>query len=84
MASTKDISIYQVIIFLQPSTFLPTNHWSKYLSNPTYLVTPTSLVVFLIDLTTTQKNDKKKQNEGNARNLDLFTQAIFKVMICFG
>jgi hypothetical protein len=42
------------------------------------------LVVFLIDPTPTQKNDKRNKNEDSARNLKLFTQAIFKVMIFFG
>jgi hypothetical protein len=78
MTSTKDIKIYQVVISPQPSTFLPTNHSNRYLSNPTYLVTPTSLVVFPTDPTTTKKFDKRNKMRGSARNLELFTQAIFK------
>jgi hypothetical protein len=54
------------------------------LPNHTYLVAPISLVVFPIELATTEKIKlQKKQNEGIARNLELITQAIFKVMINF-
>jgi hypothetical protein len=62
MSSTDAIPIYHVIISPHPSTFLPTSHWSRYLPNPTYLVAPTSLVVFPADLTTTMKILQGTQN----------------------
>jgi hypothetical protein len=70
MSSTDAIPIYHVIISPHPSTFLPTSHWSRYLPNPTYLSSCLS-------------SWPHNYNEDIARNTELFTQAILKVMISF-
>jgi hypothetical protein len=56
-----------------PSNFLPTNTLSRYLPNPTYMVTPTYMVATLMDpqwLTMM----RKEKNEGITWRLVLFTQ----------
>jgi hypothetical protein len=81
MSSSEGIPIHQVIIYLHIFNFLLTNHWSRYLPKFPNLPSCTYLSSCLSNRPCNyRKQQEEKQNEDIARNLKLFTRAIFKLM----